>query len=728
MTRTFLVAPVAVALAVFVAGGEPMRGREVGLDRLVSTDPMPDGLLCEWYPSVALGPQGARAQDDDEGELPSPARGGAACTAAGCEEAASRQAVRVIQDPYAGFSAVRADSARNEVVLVDEFHHNTYVYDRLATTPPAAVRTEPKRVIGGRNTKSQFNSDAYVDPASGDIYVINNDSEVGLNVFSRQAQGNVKPDRELHTPYGGYGLAVDEARQELFVTVQHDGAVVTWPKNARGEDRPIRLLQGSRTRMADPHAVAFDPKTRQLFVANYGTSREAVPGSLGLGGTSAPRIPNWPAGNLWPFVSEGFRHEIVYGTGKFGLPSITVFAADAAGNTAPLRVIQGPKAQLNWPTGVAVDSGRGEVYVTNAAGDSVNVFRANASGDAAPIRVLKGERSRIKNPTGVFVDAANDEVWVANFGNHMATVYKRGASGDAAPIRVIRSAPLDAPTTLISNPYSIAVDVNRDQIIVPNCVAQPRIAMYDSLSDKNATAHRIIEGQKTLLNRTVHSVAYDQIHDEIIVNQNIGQAILTFRGEASGDEAPIRIIQGAKTLMRDPQVTFVDPVNNEIYVINMTIDDSILVFDRLAQGDVAPKRVLKGPDTMLGAEYGGVDPIHNLLVVVGRQESRGGSEGHILIFDRTASGNTEPLRVIRGPKSGLGRGGKMAIYPTTGKILVSTGGGVGVWSIDDNGDIPPEWRITTPGGGLAVDPKEQNVIVSNKPMNAILSYFLPEIF
>ena len=103
----------------------------------------------------------------------------------------------------------------------------------------------------------------------------------------------------------------------------------------------------------------------------------------------------------------------------------------------------------------------------------------------------------LRNPNGVSVDPVNGEVWVANFGNHTATAYKRDANGNAEPIRVIRSAPLNAPTTLINNPYMIAFDGRRDEVLVPNCVAQPRIAAYSTAADKGAVPSRIIEGQKT---------------------------------------------------------------------------------------------------------------------------------------------------------------------------------------------------------------------------------------
>jgi len=83
---------------------------------------------------------------------------------------------------------------------------------------------------------------------------------------------------------------------------------------------------------------------------------------------------------------------VIFGTGKFGPPSITVFDAGATGNVEPVRHVVGPKTQLNWPTGISVDSDRGEVYVSNAAGDSINVYSATANGDAG--------HSRNSNPCG----------------------------------------------------------------------------------------------------------------------------------------------------------------------------------------------------------------------------------------------------------------------------------------------------------------------------------------
>ena len=188
--------------------------------------------------------------------------------------------LRTIRDPYAGFAAIRVDPVRNEVVVMDEFKFNIYVYDRTAQTPASAERTMPKRFIGGGHTLSRYNSDGYVDLKTGDIYIVNNDSEPGLFKFPRTAEGNVPPANELTTPYGAFGMTMDEERGEMYVTIQHDGAIQVYPKTAKGDENAIRLIQGNLTRLADPHGIAFDPKTRLLYVANYGTERDEAPDTV----------------------------------------------------------------------------------------------------------------------------------------------------------------------------------------------------------------------------------------------------------------------------------------------------------------------------------------------------------------------------------------------------------------------------------------------------------------
>ena len=250
----------------------------------------------------------------------------------------------------------------------------------------------------------------------------------------------------------------------------------------------------------------------------------------------------------------------------------------------------------------------------------------------------------------------------------------------------------------------------------------------------------------------MHDIRYDEVNDEIVVPTPYSEAILTFRGDADGQESPIRIIQGPKTGTIGSRLD-VDPVHDEIFTNTST---SVLVFPREANGDVAPIRVIEGPDTQLTSVNGiVVDPVNDILVV--GLNSRFGDEraplmdpertkkGAILVFNRTDSGNVAPRAVIRGDKSGIIRINQMDLNPERRLIVAAMpaihdqmepeGAFVGVWSYDDNGDVPPLYKI--PIGevtrmkkpfGVVLNPNEQEVIVSDMRNQGILVFSVPEIF
>ena len=122
------------------------------------------------------------------------------------------------------------DPVRNEVVVTDENRFQIMVYDRLAVTPASAMQTTPKRVISGLNTHTQYASDVYIDQPTGEIYIINNDTVHNTTVYGRQAKGDSPPDREFIVMQGNFGTAVDETRQEMYITEQRESAITVWKK------------------------------------------------------------------------------------------------------------------------------------------------------------------------------------------------------------------------------------------------------------------------------------------------------------------------------------------------------------------------------------------------------------------------------------------------------------------------------------------------------------------
>ena len=232
--------------------------RPTGEPQMISYQPLPafEGEMCEWVPASASAPANALASALMTAAFPqeTPANSPAQTQS----ETATREPVRVVRDDAHSYSSVAVDVERNEVVMTDENLFSILVYDRTTNTPPSARMSEPKRMISGLATEIEFQCGLYIDPGSGDIFAVNNDTIDKLVIFSREARGNVPPDRHLETPHGTFGVAVSEKAQELFLTVQHDSAVVAYDKMANAEDAPIRLLQGNRTRLADPHGIAVD--------------------------------------------------------------------------------------------------------------------------------------------------------------------------------------------------------------------------------------------------------------------------------------------------------------------------------------------------------------------------------------------------------------------------------------------------------------------------------------
>jgi hypothetical protein len=101
--------------------------------------------------------------------------------------------------------------------------------------------------------------------------------------------------------------------------------------------------------------------------------------------------------------------------------------------------------------------------------------------------------------------------------------------------------------------------------------------------------------------------------------------------------------------------------------------------------------------------------------------------------------------VIRGPNTGIKAIRQMQIEPsggwivatqiTSGSIAEPEGTFVGVWSISDDGNVPPRWKIEGKASnafhkprGVALNPKHKELIVSDMRQNAVFTYSFPELF
>ncbi|PYS52530.1 MAG: hypothetical protein DMG13_15920 [Acidobacteria bacterium] len=193
----------------------------------------------------------------------------------------------------------------------------------------------------------------------------------------------------------------------------------------RGREAPA----DHRRQRHSPHGIALDPKNKLIFVSNFGNA---------------------------DLRAAGGRY------GKFEPPSITVYPMEASGNVKPVRIIEGPKALMNWPAHMAFHEERQELFVANDADNSILVFRGSDQGDAAPIRVIKGPKTGIKSPPGIALDAKLGELYVANMGTPSVTVFQVTANGDVPPVRTIRGAAAGAVGLMIGNPGRLRLQTGTD--------------------------------------------------------------------------------------------------------------------------------------------------------------------------------------------------------------------------------------------------------------------------
>jgi len=348
---------------------------------------------------------------------------------------------RSVADAYPSVHSVAVDPDANQVAVSDSNRGAIFFYNRNAGGNSAQMAT-PERVIRGPRTGMMFVAGISMDTAEREIFAVNNDIGDRMEVFPYDTEGNIKPKRVLSVPHGAWGVALNPARKEVAVSIEHPNTVVVYRREASGSEAPLRVLRGPETELADPHGIVIDAGHNEMLVANHGNwaplTREEQEGPEGLRG------------------------------GHFALPSINTYGVEARGDEKPTRKIQGAQTQLNWPMGLSVDSMHDEVAVANYGTNSILVFRRDASGNVAPLRVIKGDRTGVLGPMGVAIDTKNDELWVTNYRDHTAVVFARAASGNMAPKRVIRNAPAGTAAVGFGNPGAIAYDSKRGQILVPN--------------------------------------------------------------------------------------------------------------------------------------------------------------------------------------------------------------------------------------------------------------------
>jgi hypothetical protein len=292
------------------------------------------------------------------------------------------------------------------------------------------------------------------------IYVANEalGGEGSVTAYPLSAGGNVAWSRAIQGAKTGLGVASGvalDASGNIYVASGGANAVLVYAAASRGNAPAAEAIRGSKTRLDHPSGVALDGGSN-IFVANAGHG-------------DSPR------------------------------PSVTVFAAGADGDVAPIRTISGSNTGLNSPSAVTFGP-LGNLYVADRAARAILIFAPSSNGNVAPIRTISGEHTLMYEPSAIALDSAG-ELYVANYAvspTGSVTVYAPGLSGNIAPIRSIYG-----PNTGIDLPTGIALDPS-DNVYVANRdseVGRGKLTAYTAGASGDVAPIQTILGSKTGLNR-----------------------------------------------------------------------------------------------------------------------------------------------------------------------------------------------------------------------------------
>jgi 6-phosphogluconolactonase (cycloisomerase 2 family) len=224
--------------------------------------------------------------------------------------------------------------------------------------------------------------------ASGRIYVTNAHTNT-VTVYAANANGNVPPiaiiggsNTRLASPTR---IALD-ASGKIYVLNSAEnpkGNITVYPplETSTGilNEAPIAAIAGSKTLLENPTGIALDSRGN-IYVANE------------LGG---------------PFVRGA----------RFDKGRLTVYPVGSNGNMAPIATISGAATGLAFPVGIALDSD-GNIYVANGLtantrsnlkfDPSITVYPGGSTGNAPPSAIITGDHTGLEYPLGIALDSGRN--------------------------------------------------------------------------------------------------------------------------------------------------------------------------------------------------------------------------------------------------------------------------------------------------------------------------------
>ena len=254
-----------------------------------------------------------------------------------------------------------------------------------------------------------------------------------ISVFASSANGAAEPVRTIEgqatlLSRTSHQIAIDPIHDEMILTNPFAEAILFFRGGAKGEEPPIRVIQGPETKLLHigTDNISVDPVNNEVFTASE--------------------------------LQD----------------AIMVFDRESNGNVAPKRILHGPKTRLSAPRRADVDPVN-NLLVVAQMGDpkGLLIFNRTDDGDVAPKAIISGPNTRMEKegvkrhalyPKGkkIFALVREKGTIEGRPRGGFIGIWNYSDNGDVPPYAMIPA----SPTTQLESPGGIALNPDAKEIIV----------------------------------------------------------------------------------------------------------------------------------------------------------------------------------------------------------------------------------------------------------------------
>jgi DNA-binding beta-propeller fold protein YncE len=334
----------------------------------------------------------------------------------------------------------------------------------------------------------------------------------------------------------------------------------------------------------------------------------------------------------------------------------------------------------------------------------------------APARVIKDPHSSF---SAVAVDVARNEVILQDENNAQIMVYGRT---DNTPPQASLTEPrrvIGGSATKVQMNCGVYVDPNSGDIYSVNGDTSDWVTVWTREQKGNVPPSRDLAAPHRAFGVTV-----DEEANELFVTIQHPPAVVVWPKMAKGKDAPVRILEGDKTLLAEAQGIALDTKNQLLYVSNQGayarmpnnlgwlrawvpgaatwdipsrildmvpgsgqfLEPSITVYPLKAHGNTPPMRIIQGSRTGLNW------PAHISMDVDNQELYVANPVTHeILVFRATDNGNVAPIRSLKGPRTNIRHPHGVFVDTKNDELVVANFGNHSstIYRRTASGDTPP---------------------------------------